>query len=66
MKSKILLLLTFISLSFNTFSQSNFRRWSVGLHPGITIDNMDFRYDRPRLVLIINLLEAFFEHRVYS
>ncbi|TAE37637.1 MAG: hypothetical protein EAY66_05460 [Sphingobacteriales bacterium] len=47
MKSKILLLFTFISLSFNTFSQSNFRRWSVGLHPGITIDNMDFRYDRP-------------------
>jgi hypothetical protein len=47
MKSKILLLVAFISLSLHTFSQSNFRRWSVGLHPGVTIDNMDFRYDKP-------------------
>jgi len=47
MKSKLLLILTLTVLSHNTFSQSNFRRWSIGIHPGVTIDNMDFRYDRP-------------------
>ncbi|TAF44495.1 MAG: hypothetical protein EAZ51_07145 [Sphingobacteriales bacterium] len=47
MKPKILLLLILTFISLNTFSQSNFRRWSVGIHPGVTIDNMDFRYDKP-------------------
>ena len=47
MKSKILLILFLTFLSYRSFSQSNFRRWSVGVTGGVTIDNMDFRYDNP-------------------
>ena len=47
MKLKILLIFVLTILTYNSFSQSNFRRWSVGATGGMTIDNMDFRYDNP-------------------
>lgn len=48
MKSKILLISVFTCIFTNSYSQSNFRRWSVGVNTGGTIDYMDFRYDKPR------------------
>lgn len=45
MKFKSLLIITLTIICLKSYSQSNFRRWSVGLHVGQTIDNMDFRYD---------------------
>ncbi len=48
MKIKILLIFVLTSVFTSSFSQSNFRRWSVGVNTGGTIDYMDFRYDRPK------------------
>lgn len=48
MKSRILFIFVLSFICTRSFSQSNFRRWSVGVTTGGTIDYMDFRYDRPR------------------
>jgi hypothetical protein len=47
MKLRIQLIFVLTFLSYQSFSQSNFRRWSVGVTGGMTVDNMDFRYDNP-------------------
>ncbi len=45
-----LFFLTFCLLFVFAFvkAQSNFRRYSIGIHAGPTIDNTDFRYDNPK------------------
>lgn len=48
MKSRILLIFVLTFIFSSSFSQSNFRRWSVGINTGGTIDYMDFRFDKPR------------------
>lgn len=47
MKSRILLIFVLTFICSHSFSQSNFRRWSVGINTGGTIDYMDFRFDKP-------------------